>query len=95
MDAQERADRLYWKQGPCCAGCDHWRSSCGLVGECTLTAPMAGKERLAMIGIRNCSLSIGAGHAFTPHDHRCGQFKDEFDWTSLPLFYRRKIGCPA
>lgn len=27
-------------------------------------------------------------------DQHCGEFKDEFDWSSLPPHYRRMVGDP-
>ena len=30
---QEKCDTLYWRNGPCCAGCDHWQSEGGLTGD--------------------------------------------------------------
>lgn len=93
-ERQESTDAFYMRHGPCCAGCDHWRSYSALVGECTQTPPkFTSAERLAMIGIERCSLPPdSAGHAMTMRDHFCGSFKDEFDWTTLPLPYRVRIG---
>jgi len=54
---------------------------------------MPGRERMAMLGMEMLSLSLGAGHAFTPREHVCGDFADTFDWTSLPLPYRHRIGA--
>jgi hypothetical protein len=92
---QERLDAFYFSNGPCCAGCDWWRSVNSLVGECRRSAPMAGAERFAMLGIAGASLKVGAGHALTRRDYVCGEFKDEFDWSSLPLPYRKRIGEPS
>lgn len=91
---QESTDAFYMAKGPCCAGCDHWRSISPMAGECVKTPPkFTSAERLAMVGITSCSLRPGyAGHALTERDHVCGEFSDEFDWTSLPLPYRRRIG---
>jgi hypothetical protein len=33
-----------------------------------------------------------AGHILTNREHHCGDFKDEFDWTTLPPRYLRRIG---
>jgi hypothetical protein len=30
----------------------------------------------------------------TTRGHVCGEFKDEFDWSSLPPNYRRMVGDP-
>jgi hypothetical protein len=48
-----------------------------------------------MMDIENCSLHPGVGHAITPRDHVCGEFRDDFDWTSLPQPYRKLIGAPV
>lgn len=92
---QEILDRFYFQRGPCCAGCDWWESLSAMSGNCTKSAPVSDHERWAMLGITGCSLSPGSGHVVTPRDHRCGDFKDEFDWTTLPLPYRKRIGAPA
>lgn len=89
---QEHIDTFYWRHGPCCAGCDWWRSYNISVGECTKGAPVAAAERWAMLGIDNSSLRAGAGHIMTTRGHCCGDFKDEFDWTALPLAYQRRVG---
>lgn len=47
-----------------------------------------------MMGITKCSLASGAGHVITVRDHHCGDFKDDFDWSSLPLAYQRRVGVP-
>ncbi len=91
-ERQEFLDTYYFDHGPCCAGCDWWRSINTLSGECQRSAPMSGAARLSMLGISGSSLSLGAGHALTNHGHHCGEFKDEFDWASLPLPYRKRIG---
>ena len=30
----------------------------------------------------------------TTREHVCGEFRDEFDWSSLPPQYRRSVGDP-
>lgn len=35
------------------------------------------------------------GFPMTTRDQHCGDFQDEFDWSSLPIAYRRKVGAPA
>lgn len=55
---------------------------------------MGGAERAAMIGMESVSATIPGGHAITPPRHACGDFKDEFDWSSLSLAYRKRIGAP-
>lgn len=94
-DRQEYLDSFYFAHGPCCAGCDWWRSFNALSGECRRSTPVSGVERWAMLGISNCSLKAGAGHVVTNRDHHCGEFKDEFDWRSLPLPYRKRVGAPT
>jgi hypothetical protein len=89
---QEFLDRFYFERGPCCAGCDWWRSLNSIAGECTRSAPVKPKERYAMLGIQGSSILPTAGHVLTKRDHFCGDFKDEFDWTSLPVPYRKRIG---
>jgi hypothetical protein len=91
---QEYADRFYWAHGKCCAGCDWWHSISSTVGECTRSAPVPSEERWDMLGIESCSLRPASGHAITPREHLCGEFKDDFDWRSLPLPYRIRIGAP-
>ncbi len=95
MDRQEIHDRFYFEHGPCCAGCDWWRSLTSKAGDCTRSAPVGGAARWAMLGIEGCSMGAPAGHIVTPHDHRCGDFKDEFDWKSLPVAYRKRVGAPV
>ncbi|WP_454727746.1 hypothetical protein [Cupriavidus ulmosensis] len=92
---QQLLDRFYAEHGPCCAGCDWWQRTNSLVGECRKSAPVSGADRFAMLGIRVTSLTPDAGHIMTPREHHCGEFKDEFDWDSLPFAYLRKIGHKA
>ena len=93
-DRQEILDRFYWSHGPCCAGCDWWRSINSLVGECTKSAPVSGGKKYAMLGMEGCSMKLSAGHVLTGQDHLCGDFKDAFNWSSLPPHYQRRIGYP-
>lgn len=92
---QEACDRFYTVNGPCCAGCDWWHGASSVVGDCTRSAPVPGGQRFAMLGITGTSLSIAAGHVMTPREHKCGEFKDEFEWSSLPPLYLRRIGRTA
>ena len=90
---QEFIDRFYWDNGPCCAGCDWWRSLNSTVGECVRSEPVSARERYDMIGIDWCSVALDAGHVLTLRGHHCGEFKDEFNWFSLPAPYLRRIGA--
>ena len=90
--AQEESDRFYWRNGPCCAGCDWWRRFNSVAGECTRSAPAPARERWAMLGISGSSLNAGAGHVVTQREHLCGEFRDAFDWSALPAHYLRRIG---
>lgn len=92
---QEAIDSFYFRHGPCCAGCDWWRHFNSSVGECSRSAPVPGRERADMLGIYGASLPVPAGHILTARDHHCGDFRDEFDWSSLPLPYRKRIGAPV
>ncbi len=60
---------------PCCAGCDWWEPHNTRAGECTRTAPVAGLDRVSLLGIRWTSAPIPAGHIVTPREYRCGEFK--------------------
>lgn len=96
LPVQEFVDRYYWSRGvPCCAGCDWWRHYNSSVGECTRAPPVAEADRWAMLGIHNSSLRTGAGHIATTRDHACGEFRDSFDWSSLPPAYQRRVGVRA
>lgn len=94
MDRQEHLDSFYFKHGKCCAGCDWWRSISSLVGECTRAAIVPAQQRMDALGIEWSSHRMKAGHPITNRDYVCGEFKDEFDWTTLPLPYRKRIGAP-
>lgn len=93
VSVQEFIDRFYFQHGPCCAGCDWWHSINSLAGECWRSAPVSGAERIAMLGISGTSMPLPAGHVLTRRDHICGDFKDEFDWSSLPIAYRKRVGA--
>lgn len=89
---QEILDRFYWSRGPCCAGCDWWHSHNAVAGDCTKSAPVSGERRAAMIDVHPIGWALDPGHVVTRREHVCGDFKDEFDWNSLPLPYRKRIG---
>lgn len=94
MDSrQEILDDFFWKNGPCCAGCDWWSSINSVAGECTRSAPVTDGNRIAMLGIQGLSTAPGAGHVMTMREHRCGEFRDTFDWSSLPVPYLKRIGA--
>lgn len=92
---QEASDRFYAQHGPCCAGCDWWHNSSALIGECRKSAPVAAEQRYGMVKMDRISWQLreqDAGHILTNRDHLCGDFKDEYDWSSLPPHYLRRIG---
>lgn len=91
-ERQEILDSFYFRHGPCCAGCDWWRHINSVSGECTRSAPVSGEARVDMLGISSLSVRPGSGHIMTRRDHHCGDFKDNFDWSSLPLAYRKLVG---
>ena len=89
----EILDRFYTQNGPCCAGCDWWAYHNSLAGECRKSAPVSGVQRVSMLGIvYGTNYPLSAGHIMTMRDHHCGDFKDEFDWSTLPEHYLRRIG---
>ena len=95
MDAtQEALDSFYWKNGPCCAGCDWWHHISPKVGECHRAPIVSGHDRMQALGITFSSKPFTAGHPITERDHPCGEFKDVFDWKTLPQPYRKRIGAP-
>lgn len=92
---QEAADRFYVAHGPCCAGCDWWHHGSSIIGECRKSAPVSAEERYSMVDMGWLSWRLrdpDAGHILTNRDHHCGDFKDSFDWASLPAHYLRRIG---
>ncbi len=93
-DIQERHDRLYAQNGPCCAGCDWWSAYNSHVGECRASPPVSAEERMEALGIQNCSMPPSAGHVMTRATHHCGGFKDDFDWSSLGSRYLARVGHP-
>lgn len=89
---QIKADKFYMENGNCCSGCDHWRGMGGTIGECTNSKIMPWKDIMGFLGWENCTMNGKAGHAITRRDYVCGQFKDDFNWESLPLLYLKRIG---
>jgi hypothetical protein len=55
------------------------------------SAPVPAGERWALIGLK-FNTWTGAGHVVTPREHKCGDFKDNFDWISLSESYLKDIG---
>lgn len=92
---QEAIDAFYTKTGPCCAGCDWWAHMNSVAGECRKSAPVPAEQRYGMVVMGSLPwrfIGAEAGHIITNRDHRCGDFKDEFDWSTLPPAYLRRIG---
>lgn len=79
---QRSIDDYYFKHGPCCAGCDFWRWHNSVVGDCTKSAPVSAEQRFSMIS-PDASIHPAAGHIITPRNHKCGDFKDTFDWKKI------------
>jgi hypothetical protein len=52
------------------------------------------RNRASLLNIEWSTMPPAAGHVMTPRDHLCGEFKDSFDWSSLPPHYLRQIGWP-
>ena len=90
---QEQCDRMYWQNGPCCAGCDHWQSDMGNLGHCTAAGIVSGDQVMRSMGISFCSYTPPPGFPLTKAEFHCGLFKDDFDWSSLPPEYLKKIGA--
>lgn len=85
-------DTFYAKNGPCCSGCDWWQAITAKHGDCTKTAPnFSGEERMIAVGISWASTQFEAGHMVTKFNHKCGDFKDDFDWSSLGELYLKRI----
>lgn len=92
---QKRCDEYFWRNGPCCAGCDHWSSEAGDIGECNAAPPVSGCDVLKSLGIDWCSYIPPPGQPYTRRDHRCGAFQDSFDWSELGEPYLKSIGARA
>ena len=91
-DYQEYQDKYYMKHGKCCAGCDYWESPNTVAGICKMSKIVPAAERASMLGISGISKNMGSGHAITKREYVCGNFKDSFDWNTLPITYLKKIG---
>jgi hypothetical protein len=90
---QEECDRFYWRHGRCCAGCDHWASEGGWLGQCMSAPPVSGADVVRSLGIISCTYTPPPGQPFTRGDHVCGAFQDEFDWSTLGEDYLKRIGA--
>ena len=90
---QAICDKFYWENGPCCAGCDHWESDAGMIGICTSAPIVSGEQVLKSIGITSCTYTPRPGHPYTEASFKCGSFKDEFEWSTLPAEYLNEIGA--
>jgi hypothetical protein len=53
---------------------------------------VSAQQRFSMLGMESASVVGGSGFILTPRDHTCGDFKDGFDWSSLPPAYLKRIG---
>ena len=93
LQYQLHCDKLYWQKGQCCAGCDHWCSDMGNIGECTANGIVSGEDVMRSQGISWSSVPFAPGFPQTRALDHCGKFKDDFDWTTLGTFYLRKIGA--
>lgn len=78
--AEMEEDRLvvefYKKNGPCCAGCDHWRYFSANLGECEKSNIMSMEDRLSILGITHWTGPGEAGKALTERGYHCGNFID-------------------
>ncbi|WP_252108939.1 MULTISPECIES: hypothetical protein [unclassified Halomonas] len=78
--ARQCIKAFYDENGPCCAGCDHWDPIGASVGECTRTAPVAGADRISVLGWDNVTMRIDSGQIVTPREHWCGEFIETETW---------------
>lgn len=90
---QKRCDEFFWSNGRCCAGCDHWSSDQGDIGECLSAPPVSGEQVMKSLGITWSSYTPPPGQPFTRREHVCGAFEDNFDWPSLGADYLTSIGA--
>jgi hypothetical protein len=93
QEYQKRCDTLYWTHGKCCAGCDHWASDRGRIGECLASGIVSGEDVMKSAGISNSSIAFAPGFILRTDTDYCGKFKDEFDWSELPEDYLKSIGA--
>lgn len=90
---QEMCDRDYWTLGQCCAGCDHWSSEMGNVGQCLAAGIVSGTDVMLSLGIDQSTYAFKPGPPYTRGYDHCGLFKDDFDWASLDTGYLERIGA--
>lgn len=90
---QEQCDRDYWRYGPRCSGCDHWRSDMGDSGDCTAAGLVSGEQVMRSVGIVGCSYTPPPGFPITSGEFHCGLFRDDFNWLSLDREYLERIGA--
>lgn len=90
---QEHCDRTYWTYGKCCAGCDHWQSEMGNLGFCIAAGIVTGEQVMRSMDIAFCSYTPPPGFPLTKAEFYCGQFRDDFDWSTLDHDYLAKIGA--
>lgn len=90
---QARCDSRYWTYGQRCSGCDYWASSEGDFGACQHAGIVSGQDVMMSLGLSFCSAPIQPGYPLTNDGHWCANFKDDFDWSSLPKEYLAEIGA--
>lgn len=93
---QAKCDQIYWSSGQCCAGCDHWRSDMGNLGQCAAAGIVSGAEVLKSILSDEGFYSGPTPEPGLPWSRArfyCGKFRDEFDWSTLDQEYLEHIGA--
>ena len=93
MEYQQTCDSIYWKEGQCCAGCDHWKSDMALSGRCAAAPIMSGEDVIKSLGWSWSTYTPPPGHPFMDARDSCGAFTDNFDWSTLDRGYLSKIGA--
>lgn len=90
---QEMCDKAYWKNGQCCAGCDHWQSDAGFIGFCSAAGIVSGEDVMRSMGISFSTYRFKPGFPSCRASDHCGKFEDSFDWSTLEADYLRTIGA--
>jgi len=91
---QARCDADYWRFGKRCSGCDYWVSEQGYLGQCQQAGKLSGLDVLKSCGFEHYTGPIPApDYPFTRAWGACVNFKDDFDWSSLPQEYLVEIGA--